>query len=131
MPFIAQVAVGRRPKVTVFGSDYDTPDGTGVRDYIHIMDIADGHVVAVKHILRPECLGTNIFNLGTGGGKLNNTFQKRNINLGLEIGTRSKVSLYVDRWTFLFNLSSNKIFRCVCTGCHQGIRKSFRHKNSI
>ena len=68
MPFIAQVAVGRRDKLTVFGNDFDTPDGTGVRDYIHIMDIAEGHVAAVKYLLRPECLGVNIFNLGTGGG---------------------------------------------------------------
>ena len=44
MPFVAQVAVGRRPHVTVFGNDYDTPDGTGVRDYLHVMDLADGHV---------------------------------------------------------------------------------------
>jgi UDP-glucose 4-epimerase len=42
MPFVAQVAVGRRPHVTVFGNDYDTPDGTGIRDYLHVMDLADG-----------------------------------------------------------------------------------------
>ena len=64
-----QVAVGRRDKLMVYGNDYDTPDGTGIRDYIHIMDIAHGHVAAVKYILKPECKGTKIFNLGTGGGK--------------------------------------------------------------
>ena len=69
MPFIAQVAVGRRDKLNVYGHDYDTPDGTGVRDYIHVMDIAEGHVVAVKAILKPEHTGTKIYNLGTGMGK--------------------------------------------------------------
>ena len=68
LPYIAQVAVGRRPKLTVHGDDYDTPDGTGMWDYIHIMDVAKGHVAAVKYILRPECNGTKIFNLGTGEG---------------------------------------------------------------
>ncbi len=66
---IGQVAVGRREKLLIYGSDYDTPDGTGVRDYIHIMDVAEGHVAAVKYLLRPECKGTKIFNLGTGGGE--------------------------------------------------------------
>ena len=68
MPYLAQVAVGRREKLMVYGHDYDTPDGTGVRDYIHIMDVAEGHVTSVKYILRADCLGTKIFNLGTGGG---------------------------------------------------------------
>jgi UDP-glucose 4-epimerase len=48
MPFIAQVAVGRRPQLNIFGSDYPTPDGTGVRDYIHVLDLADGHVAALR-----------------------------------------------------------------------------------
>jgi len=68
MPYISQVAVGRRDKLMIYGHDYDTPDGTGVRDYIHIMDVAEGHVAAVKYILRDSCLGTKVFNLGTGGG---------------------------------------------------------------
>ncbi|EJG1691711.1 UDP-glucose 4-epimerase GalE [Vibrio parahaemolyticus] len=61
MPFIAQVAVGRREKLAVFGNDYPTPDGTGVRDYIHVMDLADGHIAALKS-------GLHIYNLGTGKG---------------------------------------------------------------
>ncbi|ABM05160.1 UDP-galactose 4-epimerase [Psychromonas ingrahamii 37] len=66
MPFIAQVAVGRREKLSVFGNDYNTPDGTGVRDYIHVMDLADGHVAALKAVgLKP---GLHIYNLGTGQG---------------------------------------------------------------
>ena len=52
----------------MYGNTYDTADGTGVRDYIHIMDVAEGHLAAVRHILRPDCSGTRVFNLGTGGG---------------------------------------------------------------
>ncbi|EHK9098100.1 UDP-glucose 4-epimerase GalE [Vibrio parahaemolyticus] len=66
MPFIAQVAVGRREKLAVFGSDYPTPDGTGVRDYIHVMDLADGHIAALKSV--GETSGLHIYNLGTGKG---------------------------------------------------------------
>nr|WP_285817696.1 UDP-glucose 4-epimerase GalE [Echinimonas agarilytica] len=66
MPFIAQVAVGRRDSLSVFGDDYDTPDGTGVRDYIHVMDLAQGHLAALQHV-GPKA-GLHIFNLGTGQG---------------------------------------------------------------
>ncbi len=66
MPFISQVAVGRREKLNVFGNDYDTHDGTGVRDYIHVVDLAKGHVAAVKYAV--ENLGCEVFNLGTGTG---------------------------------------------------------------
>lgn len=66
MPFIAQVAVGRRPEVVVFGDDYPTPDGSGVRDYIHVMDLADGHLAALNNM--GEQAGLHIFNLGTGQG---------------------------------------------------------------
>lgn len=66
MPYIAQVAVGRREKLSVFGSDYPTVDGTGVRDYIHVMDLADGHVRALAWLQRG--LGIKAFNLGTGRG---------------------------------------------------------------
>ena len=66
MPYITQVAVGRREKLGVFGNDYDTPDGTGVRDYIHVVDLAKGHVAAVKYVL--ENSGCEVFNLGTGTG---------------------------------------------------------------
>ncbi len=66
LPYIAQVAVGRLNKLGVFGNDYDTPDGTGVRDYIHVMDLARGHVLALAHM--PIQQGTEIFNLGTGNG---------------------------------------------------------------
>lgn len=64
MPYVAQVAVGRREKLTIFGNDYDTPDGTCRRDYIHVVDLAKGHVKAIDYIL--EHSGVEIFNLGTG-----------------------------------------------------------------
>lgn len=66
VPFIAQVAVGRRESLSVFGNDYPTPDGTGVRDYIHVMDLADGHIAALKAV--GEKSGLHIYNLGTGKG---------------------------------------------------------------
>ena len=66
MPYITQVAVGRRDHLSVFGNDYDTPDGTGVRDYIHVVDLAKGHVAAVKYALANS--GCEVFNLGTGTG---------------------------------------------------------------
>ncbi|MGL5953070.1 UDP-glucose 4-epimerase [Providencia rustigianii] len=65
-PYIAQVAIGRRPKLTVYGNDYPTVDGTGVRDYIHVMDLADGHVAALNKL--GEKAGLHIYNLGTGNG---------------------------------------------------------------
>lgn len=66
MPYITQVAVGKRAELGVFGDDYDTPDGTGVRDYIHVVDLAIGHVKALKKI--EENAGLCIYNLGTGRG---------------------------------------------------------------
>ena len=66
MPYVAQVAVGRRAKLQVFGDDYPTPDGTGVRDYIHVVDLAEGHVAAVRHLL--EGGPSLTVNLGTGRG---------------------------------------------------------------
>ena len=66
MPYVAQVAVGRRPHLQVFGNDYDTSDGTGVRDYIHVMDLAEGHVAAVSRLLDSD--GSMTLNLGTGHG---------------------------------------------------------------
>ena len=66
MPYITQVAIGRREKLSIFGNDYDTPDGTGVRDYIHVVDLAKGHVAAVT--FATENTGCEVFNLGTGTG---------------------------------------------------------------
>ncbi|MFT7723292.1 MAG: UDP-glucose 4-epimerase GalE [Roseateles sp.] len=66
MPYVAQVAVGRRARLSVFGNDYPTPDGTGVRDYIHVTDLAEGHVAALRRLL--EQPGSLTVNLGTGRG---------------------------------------------------------------
>ena len=66
MPYITQTAIGRREYLSVYGNDYDTHDGTGVRDYIHVVDLAKGHVAAVKYAA--ENLGCDVFNLGTGTG---------------------------------------------------------------
>ena len=66
LPFVAQVAVGRREKVTVFGSDYPTTDGTGVRDYIHVVDLAEGHLAALEYLNHNS--GVYRWNLGTGRG---------------------------------------------------------------
>ena len=64
-PYVTQVATGRRPYLSVFGNDYDTPDGTGVRDYIHVVDLALGHIAAIEHCNEA---GVHIYNLGTGHG---------------------------------------------------------------
>ena len=66
MPYISQVAIGRRDHLSVFGNDYDTPDGTGVRDYIHVVDLAEGHLCAIQYAQAHT--GCEIFNLGTGRG---------------------------------------------------------------
>lgn len=66
MPYISQVAVGKLEQLSIFGDDYDTPDGTGVRDYIHVVDLARGHLSALTYSLKHQ--GVEIFNLGTGEG---------------------------------------------------------------
>ncbi len=91
MPYITQVACGLREKLFVYGNDYDTPDGTGVRDYIHVVDLARGHVKALGAIER-NC-GVDIFNLGTGHGysvlDVINTFEKvNNVKIPYEIVAR-------------------------------------------
>lgn len=80
MPYITQVAVGKREELGVFGNDYDTPDGTCIRDYIHVVDLAIGHVKAIKKI--DSISGVEIYNLGTGNGysvlDMVNNFEKAN-----------------------------------------------------
>ena len=66
VPYVAKVAIGKLPEVGVFGNDYDTPDGTGVRDYIHVVDLARGHVKALAKVAPGS--GVSIYNLGTGNG---------------------------------------------------------------
>lgn len=80
MPFISQTAIGKREKLSVFGNDYPTPDGTGVRDYIHVVDLAKGHVAAIDYLCSHT--GEAVFNLGTGNGysvlDMVNAFEKAN-----------------------------------------------------
>lgn len=66
VPYVAQTAIGKREFVHVYGNDYETPDGTGVRDYIHVVDLAKGHLAAIRKLL--EGTGVNVYNLGTGRG---------------------------------------------------------------
>lgn len=68
VPFLQQVAIGKQDHINVFGTDYDTPDGTCVRDYIHVMDVAEGHVKALEYMQRNGYKGYDVFNLGTGKG---------------------------------------------------------------
>lgn len=91
MPYVAQVAVGRRDHLTIFGNDYDTPDGTCRRDYIHVVDLAKGHVKSVDYVLKNK--GVEIFNLGTGTPysvtEIVETFQKVNgVEIKHEYGAR-------------------------------------------
>ena len=80
MPYISQTAIGRRECLNVFGDDYDTPDGTGIRDYIHVVDLAKGHVAAISYM--EEHSGESVFNLGTGRGcsvlEMVHAFEKAN-----------------------------------------------------
>ena len=91
MPYITQVAVGKRKQLSVFGNDYDTKDGTGVRDYIHVVDLAKGHIKALERVLEIEEI--NEFNLGTGTGytvlEVVENFEKATgINIPFEITDR-------------------------------------------
>ena len=91
MPYVTQVAVGKLEKLGIFGNDYDTPDGTGVRDYIHVSDLADGHIKALCKI--KEKAGLCVYNLGTGNGvsvlELVKSFEKANgITIPYEIKDR-------------------------------------------
>ncbi len=91
MPYITQVALGKLPKLHIFGDDYDTPDGTGVRDYIHVVDLAQGHVKAVDYL--ENHTGVQKVNLGTGEGysvlQLVNTFKRvNNVDVPYQIDGR-------------------------------------------
>lgn len=94
VPFMTQTAIGLRESLTIFGGDYPTPDGTCIRDYIHVMDLAEAHVAALKHLVnRPEKSLYDVFNLGTGQGnsvlELVRTFEKiSGLKLNYRIGDR-------------------------------------------
>ena len=98
MPFISQTAIGKRHHLNVFGNDYDTHDGTGVRDYIHVVDLAKGHVAAISYLMKTP--GESVFNLGTGIGysvlDMVRTFETANhISVPYEIAPRRPGDLAV------------------------------------
>ena len=93
VPFITQTAIGKREKITVFGNDYDTPDGSCLRDYIHVVDLAKAHVAAFKLMATDEFTGYDVFNIGTGNAssvlQIINAFeQSTGIKLNYQIGPR-------------------------------------------
>jgi len=105
VPFITQTAIGLREQLTVFGNDYDTPDGTNIRDYIHVVDLAKAHVKAVERLIEKKASDNlEVFNLGTGVGnsvlEVVNTFEKvTGEKLNYKIGARRAgdvVSIYAD-----------------------------------
>ncbi|HET8885132.1 MAG TPA: UDP-glucose 4-epimerase GalE [Salinimicrobium sp.] len=105
VPFITQTAIGKREKLSVFGNDYPTPDGTCIRDYIHVMDLAEAHVVALKRLLENKSeTNYDVFNLGTGQGnsvlEVIQTFEKvSGENLPYQIASRRAgdiISAYAD-----------------------------------
>ncbi|KAK4308954.1 hypothetical protein Pmani_019392 [Petrolisthes manimaculis] len=119
MPYIGQVAIGKKPNLTIFGSDYNTPDGTGVRDYIHVMDLASGHVAALTKLYL-EHLKFKTYNLGTGEGvsvlQLVKTFESvTNTTITYNLQPRREgdiVAMYANtqlaniqlKWTHKYNL---------------------------
>ena len=102
VPFVSQVAVGKRPALKVFGDDYPTRDGTGIRDYIHVVDLAKGHLAALEKLAELETV--SIFNLGTGRGssvfevvKAYETISQREIKMEVEARRFGDVAeLYAD-----------------------------------
>ena len=93
LPYLTQVAIGEREKLTIFGNDYDTPDGTAVRDYLHVMDLASAHIAALEHLKEREAPFYDVFNVGTGKGvsvqELINTFERvTGVKLCYSIGPR-------------------------------------------
>ncbi|KAI6181572.1 UDP-N-acetylglucosamine 4-epimerase [Aphelenchoides besseyi] len=88
MPFVAQVAIGKLQELTIYGDQFDTPDGTGVRDYIHITDLAKGHVAALKRFDESDCKSVEVYNLGTGKG-----YSVREMINGLEKASGRKIAI--------------------------------------
>ena len=93
VPIITEVAIGKREKITIYGDDYNTPDGTCIRDYIHVVDLAKSHVLAMNFLINNP--GKHAFNVGTGIGisvlDAVNTFEKtNNLSINYSIGTRRR-----------------------------------------
>ena len=118
VPYITQTAAGVRPKLTLFGSDYNTPDGTNVRDFIHVVDVAKAHVAAIQYLDNQEVNYYDTFNIGTGNGntvlEVVTTFEAvNNLKLNYEIGARrpgdvEKVYGNVEKAARLMNWQAEK-----------------------
>lgn len=121
VPFVAQVAIGRRERLNVWGDDYDTPDGTGVRDYIHVMDLAAGHVAALRLLDSPKCFAVN---LGTGAGssvlEVVKAFEKasgRSIPYDVKPRRPGDLDAYYAATAYAFELMGWKATRTLETMC--------------
>lgn len=131
MPYIIKVATGEYPELNVFGDDYDTPDGTGVRDYIHVVDLAKGHIKAIERTINHE--GLEFFNLGTGKGysvlDLVKTFEKVNkVKVKYSIAPRREgdvASCYADasKAKELLNWEATKNIEDMCKDSYNYILK--------
>lgn len=118
VPYITQTAAGVRPKLTLFGSDYNTPDGTNIRDFIHVVDVAKAHVAAIQYLENQEVNYYDTFNIGTGNGntvlEVVTTFEAvNNLKLNYEIGARrpgdvEKVYGSVEKAARLMNWQAQK-----------------------
>ena len=100
VPYLTQVAIGEREKLTIFGNDYNTPDGTAVRDYLHVMDLANAHIAALTHLKEQQVPFYDVFNVGTGKGvsvrELVDTFERvTGVKLRYEIGPRREGDIAV------------------------------------
>lgn len=137
MPYIIKVATGELPVLNVFGNDYDTPDGTGVRDYIHVVDLAKGHIKAIEHVLKTS--GIDTFNLGTGHGysvlELIKTFEKvNNIKVNYQITNRRPgdiAACYADpgKAKELLGWEAEKDIEEMCRDGYHFIETTFQNKN--
>jgi UDP-glucose 4-epimerase len=134
MPYVLRVAAGKLPKLTIFGKDYDTPDGTCIRDFIHVVDLAKAHIAALKKMLSVDN-GTYIYNLGSNKGvsvqELVDTFERvNNIKLNYEYGERREgdlAELYADATKALneLNWKTEKTIEDMCRDSWNFAKKQF------
>lgn len=127
MPYVTQTAAGQRQQLTIFGGDYDTPDGTAVRDYIHVLDLAAGHVAAVDKLMATP--GSFTVNLGTGRGtsvqQLVDTFERVNgVKVPNVMGSRrpGDVAQYYADSTLAHTLLAWRASRCLEDMCRDAWR---------
>ena len=138
MPYIVRVATGELKELSIFGNDYDTHDGTGVRDYIHVVDLANGHIKAIEHICKEK--GIDYYNLGTGNGysvlDLVTTFEKvNNVKINYKVVARRKgdvASCYADATYALdkLNWKATKGIEEMCKDSFKFVKNSNKDLNN-